>query len=311
LASRIAYDTLNTANRPILQTNMQEECIMDVQKIGAFISDLRKSKNNTQAEIAQLLNVSHQAVSKWERGESLPDIGLLPLMTKLLGVTVDEMLNGERTPVPATVPVAELAAAAVEQPVEKGVDPINPGHPGHASHRLTFDHVSGLAPFLSKDALESMIEQADGDVHWSNVNALAPFIGRTTLEKLAEKLIDGTIEPRMIMEIAPFLGHEALDRLVNHAEVGSLHWDVISGLGPFLSRKTLSRLVHRIADGPMGPENILGLAPFLEQSDLVILIESRGINGLRPEHLAGLAPFLPQALFEKLVLGYKQEPVSE
>lgn len=278
---------------------------MDVRKIGAFISDLRKNKNKTQAELAQLLNVSHQAVSKWERGESLPDIGLLPLTAKLLGVSVDELLNGERTPAAIHASAADLTTAPVEPQVEGGDVHINIGPPAHAGNRLTFEHLGGLAPFLSKEALESMIEQADGDVQWSNVNALAPFIGRATIEKLVEKVIDGKNELKKIMGIAPFLGHESLDRLVNHAEEESLYWDVISGLGPFLSRVTLSRLVHRVADGSMVPENLLGLAPFLEQSDLVLLIESRGVIGLRPEHLAGLAPFLPQALIEKLVLGYK------
>lgn len=276
---------------------------MDVRKIGAFISDLRKAKNITQAELAQLLNISHQAVSKWERGESLPDIGLLPLTAKLLGVTVDELLNGERS--------AELEVASVKPPIEKGDIPTNPGPPGHAGRRLTFDHVSGMAPFLSRDALESMIEQAEGVVHWSNVNALAPFVGRAALEKVVEKVIDGTIELSKITGIAPFLGHETLDRLVNHAEEGSLQWDAISGLGPFLSKETLGRLARQAAKGSIVPENILGLAPFLDQSHLVMLIESGGVNGLRPEHLVSLAPFLPQGMIEKLTQGYRQEPVSE
>jgi DNA-binding XRE family transcriptional regulator len=282
---------------------MQEENIMDVRKIGAFISDLRKAKNNTQAELAQLLSVSHQAVSKWERGESLPDIGLLPLTAKLLGVTVDELLNGERS--------TDLEVAPIKMQIEKGDVLINPEPPGHPGCQLTLDHVSGLAPFLSRDALEAMIEQTESVVHWSNVNALAPFLGRATLEKLVEKVIDGTIELSKITGIAPFLGHETLDRLVNHAEEGSLQWDAISGLGPFLSKETLGRLARQAADGSMVPENILGLAPFLDQSHLVMLIESRGVNGLRPEHLVSLAPFLPQAIIEKLALGYKQEPVSE
>ena len=67
---------------------------MDVRKIGALISELRRDKDYTQGELANLLNVSHQAVSKWERGESLPDIGLLPSLASLLGITIDALLSG-------------------------------------------------------------------------------------------------------------------------------------------------------------------------------------------------------------------------
>ena len=67
---------------------------MDVRKIGALISELRRDKDYTQVELANLLNISHQAVSKWERGESLPDIGLLPSLTSLLGITIDALLRG-------------------------------------------------------------------------------------------------------------------------------------------------------------------------------------------------------------------------
>ncbi|GGD58352.1 helix-turn-helix domain-containing protein [Paenibacillus nasutitermitis] len=284
---------------------------MDVRKIGAFISELRKSKNLTQAELAQLLNVSHQAVSKWERGESLPDIGLLPLTAKVLELTVDELLSGERIPAPVLkTPIGTPAAAAMYR-VDQNTLQVSAEDTLQEENRLTFDHVSSLAPFLSWDALQSMVEQVEDEVHWDNVEALAPFLGRDVLEKLVEQVIDGEIEMDRIKSIAPFLGHEALERLVNHAEEESLSWDAISGLVPFLSRETLSIMVQRVVEGKMEPENIMGLAPFLDQSDLEMLIVSRGISGLRPEHLAGLAPFLSQSLLEKLVFGNKREVVSE
>ena len=72
--------------------------------IGQRILMLRKEKNLTQAELAELLSVSGQAVSKWEQDRSYPDILLLPTLSKILGVTVDELLTGEILDAPATVP---------------------------------------------------------------------------------------------------------------------------------------------------------------------------------------------------------------
>ena len=63
--------------------------------IGKRIATLRKEKGLTQEDIARKLDVSSQAVSKWENDQSCPDISLLPKLAKVLGVTVDTLLSGE------------------------------------------------------------------------------------------------------------------------------------------------------------------------------------------------------------------------
>jgi len=69
---------------------------MDNEKMGRFISELRKSHQMTQRELAEKLDVTDKAVSKWERGLSYPDISLLSPLSDLLGITTTELLNGER-----------------------------------------------------------------------------------------------------------------------------------------------------------------------------------------------------------------------
>lgn len=73
---------------------------MDNGKMGAFISEMRKSQNLTQKELAHKLEVTDKAVSKWERGISCPDVSLLIPLSEALGVSVSELLNGEKNPVP-------------------------------------------------------------------------------------------------------------------------------------------------------------------------------------------------------------------
>ena len=63
--------------------------------IGKRIAALRREKGLKQEDVAQTLGVSSQAVSKWENGQSCPDISLLPQLARLLGVTVDVLLSGE------------------------------------------------------------------------------------------------------------------------------------------------------------------------------------------------------------------------
>ena len=66
------------------------------ETLGKRISALRKQKDLRQDDIAQLLDVSPQAVSKWENDQTCPDIGLLPKLAQILGVTTDELLSGKQ-----------------------------------------------------------------------------------------------------------------------------------------------------------------------------------------------------------------------
>ena len=69
---------------------------MNNEKMGAFIAELRKEKGITQRELAAKLNITDKAVSKWERGLSLPDIALLTPLAQELSVSVGELLEGEK-----------------------------------------------------------------------------------------------------------------------------------------------------------------------------------------------------------------------
>ena len=68
---------------------------MNIEKIGEQIVALRKGKGLTQSELGERLGVSFQAVSKWERGEALPDIALLPDLAKILETTIDFILSSD------------------------------------------------------------------------------------------------------------------------------------------------------------------------------------------------------------------------
>lgn len=68
---------------------------MNQEKIGNFIKKIRKDNNLSQAEFADRLGVSFQAVSKWENGKNLPDLSTLQLIKKEFNVKIDEIIDGE------------------------------------------------------------------------------------------------------------------------------------------------------------------------------------------------------------------------
>ena len=69
---------------------------MDAQKTGTLIAQARRERGLTQKELSQALHVSAQAVSKWERGLNFPDLSLLEPLGDCLGLTVSELLSGQR-----------------------------------------------------------------------------------------------------------------------------------------------------------------------------------------------------------------------
>ena len=72
----------------------KREIIMDNEKIGKLIYGLRKERNMTQLQLAEILHISDKTVSKWERGQGCPDISLLVDLSRVLGVDMEKLLSG-------------------------------------------------------------------------------------------------------------------------------------------------------------------------------------------------------------------------
>ncbi len=102
---------------------------MDKKTLGSFLSALRRAQGLTQQEVADRLAVSNKAVSRWERDEAMPDITLLPAIADLFGVTVDELLRGERkreAPSRESAP-ASTTSDTTQNPNEPPTEPTTDG----------------------------------------------------------------------------------------------------------------------------------------------------------------------------------------
>lgn len=87
---------------------------------GDFLYELRKEKGLTQSEVAEKLGVTNKAVSKWETGETFPETAQLLPLSDLFGVTVDELLRGERRETPVSAAPAEKETPPVALPWSAG-----------------------------------------------------------------------------------------------------------------------------------------------------------------------------------------------
>ena len=118
-----------------------------IETLGRRIARLRLAKTATQERLAKELNVSPQAVSKWENDINYPDISLLPDLARFLGVSVDELLSGASASAQESVAVqestAEKSAAAVvsvtaDEPAEIVEEPTEQDNQGIATQSSGF-----------------------------------------------------------------------------------------------------------------------------------------------------------------------------
>lgn len=72
--------------------------MIDTAKVGRAIAELRRQAGLTQTELADKLFVTHQSVSKWETGAALPDVMTLHALSRLMGVSLDDLLSGSVSP---------------------------------------------------------------------------------------------------------------------------------------------------------------------------------------------------------------------
>ncbi len=238
--------------------------MLDVNQIGKTIADLRKSKNMTQAALAEKLFVSYQAVSSWERGLTLPDIDKLKDLSEIFGCSIEDMIgadgraaedivNGKTPPLDNISCVAqiiepkkldELVNTAIQadskrQPIPYAVKDIVP-----------------LAPFISCELLDKLLDGSDS-LDIEDVIALLPFLSKDKLNEIAEKTV--VDDPQKLVIIAPFLEKSKLDALVDKIDAVKLK-DIVP-LAPFLSRDKLVELATKIKD--VAPDVLTMLAPFL------------------------------------------------
>ena len=118
------------------------------ETLGRRIARLRLAKTATQERLAKELNVSPQAVSKWENDINYPDISLLPDLARFLGVSVDELLSGASASAQESVAAQESAAAreraaeavpvVVDEPAEIVEEPVEQDNQGIATQSSGF-----------------------------------------------------------------------------------------------------------------------------------------------------------------------------
>lgn len=215
--------------------------MFSTQKFGGYLSRLRKERDMTQSELADKLNVTRQAISKYETGDSFPDVSVLVSIANIFQVPLDELIrSGE----PTVGEAAILSTAARNEPTAlardiediKGVAPLlNPSileaaSVGLAKRGIDITHIIELSQFLNDKTVITMLENAT-EVEASDelVSRLIPFMDEKARYNVFEKILDGEMDWHLIRILLPYA--EYLSSPLEAAVMeGALPWEALEML---------------------------------------------------------------------------------
>ncbi len=256
---------------------------IDNRIVASNISKLRNNRGMTQFQLAAALNVSHQAVSKWETGAALPDIQTLLALTQLFGVTMEELLN------------TEIVIRGEEETPEEdaGDEPAQTIFPGFLNDLIPEEAKKALKN-AAGEARKTFIEVSE------NLSARADKTVAKAVE-FAEKA-KSSIESRFQeAKETPAGTEEAKPETAQEAPRASISFEKLSRMAPFMSREKLSDLVLRYAEDA-DLESIVQIAPFLTRATVQKLLEKCINKKADNQLIRRLAPFADADMLYKLII---------
>lgn len=190
--------------------------MFDTMKFGKALSTLRKEADMTQNEVADRLNLSRQAISKYERGESFPDISVIVMIAELFNVTLDELIGyGEPTKGESSI-LKNVAKGNADIVAENIADVVN------------------LAPLLKPSILTTLSHQFEKQgIDISDIITLAEYLTDESVVKLIEKATFDDINDELLEKFIPMLNHDSKEAIFQKILDGEIDWHFIKALLPY------------------------------------------------------------------------------
>jgi transcriptional regulator with XRE-family HTH domain len=310
--------------------------MLDSRKTGAYISQLRRDQDWTQLDLANRVHVTPQAVSRWETGESFPDINTLASLAKVFQVSVDDLLQGEKRAAMEGEKAStgdimeELAEGKVENvarlvredkaEVESLIEAAPLTRPslmeqiigGLSGFKFNINHIVNLAPYIGRGSLGKVVKESDlSQMSPQILVSLAPFLSSEVLEELVARMDEGEVSPDILVTLAPFLSRSSLDRLVDRIQEGAMEEHHLLSIAPHLHRETVDKLILKgLREDTVNVELLESLAPFMGRSTIDLLLDRIPDGSLNLRNLAYLAPFLTREAMKRIAPKVSKESIT-
>lgn len=187
--------------------------MFNTHAFGLKLAQLRKNADMTQSGLAERLNVTRQAVSKYEIGDSFPDVTILVRMAEVFGVSVDELICAGAPTVGEAVILHSLA---------HGTEPMAGATP---------EDVANLAVWLKPSAVERLtINLAKQGINVSRLTEIAVYLSDEGTQRLLAETDCAGITPEMLEHLLPFMDYDSWCRVLDKILNGEMDWHLIKPL---------------------------------------------------------------------------------
>ncbi len=200
--------------------------MFDIRKFGASVARLRKAADLTQSELADRLDVTRQAVSRYERGEGFPDVSILVRLAEVLGTSLDALIGAGEP----TCGELQILRGAAE---------------GDATaHESTVADVVNLAPLLKPSLLGRLAESlAPHGIDISSLVSLAEYLADEDTVSVLGHAGEGQLDPVLLGKLMPLLDVHSRDQMFARILDGTLDWHLLELIGPYVSRSQIEAAV--------------------------------------------------------------------
>ncbi|MBQ2987952.1 MAG: XRE family transcriptional regulator [Clostridia bacterium] len=184
--------------------------MFDITKFGRYLAALRKKADMTQMELADRLCVTRQAISKYEQGESFPNVSILVLIAEVFHITLDELI-GSGDPTNGEATILKSVAIGEPSPVAENIrDVVNlapllkPSILDKLSASLSakgidISNILKLAEFLNSESTVELLKNADFDQASDDlIEQLLPWMDITAQFTIFQKILDGEMDIRLL-----------------------------------------------------------------------------------------------------------------
>ena len=242
--------------------------MIDNRAVGKTIATLRQNRNMTQQQLAATLNVSHQAVSKWENGAALPDVQTLMELTHLFGITVEQLLNNEvpqdrleNRPADDTLQSIgnffNNIVSGIFQPARKPSDDGDTASEDDgATDAVTEDTVEAGCGDGEAEVESVEAEAKKAPIDLQNLLQMAPFMTRSAVDAMLLEHRD-ELTSADIAKFAPYISRECLEKLIQNPET-EITWETLQRIAPFLKREMVDSLARIAARGTRLAQDVAG-----------------------------------------------------
>ena len=224
--------------------------MFDMRKIGKRIAELRKSKNITQMALADMMGISFQAVSNWERGESMPDISKLGELSEIFGVSIDDILCNKR-------------AAEIVEEISAGEKPSD----------ITPEELTETVPLMAPRQAEESIKENKNKMTISQLAALAPYMNGDDLGEIAVGLAKNGGSLEDVAALAPYMDEDDIGEIAKEKLKNGGTLEDIVALAPFMDDDDIKELAKEKLKSSGKIEDIAAFAPFMDEDDIGEIIK--------------------------------------